>query len=29
MEVKKLYEMVDDDQNEGFLGEKSYWKDLW
>ncbi len=29
MEVKKLYEMVDEDQKEGSLGEKAYWKDLW
>ena len=29
MEVKRLYEMVDEDQKEGALGEKAYWKDLW
>lgn len=29
MEVKRLYEMVDEDQKDGALGEKAYWKDLW
>ena len=29
MEVKKKYEMVEEDQKEGSLGEKAYWKDLW
>ena len=25
----KIIRMVDEDQKEGSLGEKAYWKDLW
>lgn len=29
MEIKKLYEMMEEDQVEGSLGDKSYWNALW
>lgn len=29
MEVKRLYQLVENDKKEGVLCEKTYWKDLW
>ncbi|MEG0273929.1 MAG: hypothetical protein RR690_02265, partial [Longicatena sp.] len=29
LEIKKLYEIVEQEEKEGRMGDKTYWNDLW
>lgn len=29
VEIKKLYELIEQDEKSGPVGEKNYWEDLW